>query len=110
MSRSGALTTGTCHWMTAEDRAHLTTCCSQHRELLLLGHDGSSRVFSLNFPHLHGESALVSLLQGGCGWTFLKRKGFEKKEIPPPPPPWSLAAPSDMPEPQENGQMLSLVS
>lgn len=110
MSRSGALTTGTCHWMTAEDRAHLTTCCSQHRELLLLGHDASSRVFSLNFPHLHGESALVSLLQGGCGWTFLKRKGFEKKEIPPPPPPWSLAAPSDMPEPQENGQMLSLVS
>lgn len=48
-------------------------------KLLLLGHDASSRVFSLNFPHLHGESALVSLLQGGCGWTFLKRKGFEKK-------------------------------
>lgn len=53
-----------------------------------------SELSSLTWGERSGFSA------SGRLWVdFLKEKRVWE-EIPPPPPPWSLAAPSDMPEPQ----------
>lgn len=114
-------------------RATILSSAASTWRVVASGARGVLSVFSPNAPHSHEEGALASLLQGGCAWASLRKKGIEKRETPPPPPSsfilrgdswrrmtvglrsaeehtYSLAASSDVPEPPKPDQMLSLVS